>query len=183
MDQNEKIYMTPFDSMVSSQQMQTIKLLLPYVPPARQSFLAVYIKFMELSRTMEVFHNPGKNMHSQAFGKDSLSAAEILGNMKPYMPQGSSDTIDTILNILTTMEMVSTFQNSDMSGGEGGSGMDFNPMDLMKGMLSPEQQDMFDMYNAMFAENLQKGDDNNGHEHMDQQSGHEEYGSNENGTD
>lgn len=181
MDQNEKTFMTPFDSMVSTRQMQTMKLLIPYVPPARQRFLAVYIKFMELTRTMEVFHDPGHNIHSQGFEWEQLSAAEILGKIRPYMPEGSADTIDMILNILSMMEMASTFQNMDMSGGESGEG--FNPMDLMKGMLSPEQQDMFDMYNTMFAENLQKGDDNDGHGRMDESPGNEGYGSPETGTD
>lgn len=181
MDQNEKTYMTPFDSMVSTQQMQTIKLLLPYVPPARQRFLAVYVKFMELTRTIEVFHNPGHNIHSQGFESEQLSAADILGKIRPYMPEGSADTIDMILNILNMMDMASAFQNMDMSGNSSEGGL--NPMDLMKGMLSPEQQDMFDMYNAMFADTLQKGDDNNGNGRMDESPGNEGYGPAETGTD
>ena len=48
MEQKKTIPMTPFDSLISSEQLQMMKLMLPYMPPGTQKFFAFYIKFLEL---------------------------------------------------------------------------------------------------------------------------------------
>ena len=55
MEQKPPRLMTPFDSLITPPGLYTLKLLLPYTPPSAQHFLAVYIKFAELSYTMEHF--------------------------------------------------------------------------------------------------------------------------------
>ena len=45
---------------------------------------------------------------------------------------------------MSMMELFQSFQNSSDSDS------DFDPMSMMKEMLTPEQQNMFEMYNTMF---------------------------------
>ena len=52
MDQKPKL-MTPFDMLVSSSSLYTLKLMLPFAPASIQRSLAIYIKFSELKATME----------------------------------------------------------------------------------------------------------------------------------
>ena len=55
MDQKPKL-MTPFDMLVTSSSLYTLKLMLPFTPASMQRSLAIYIKFSELKSTMEHFY-------------------------------------------------------------------------------------------------------------------------------
>ncbi len=55
MDQKPKL-MTPFDMLVTSSSLYTLKLMLPFAPASIQRSLAIYIKFSELKATMEHFY-------------------------------------------------------------------------------------------------------------------------------
>ena len=55
MDQKPKL-MTPFDMLVTSSSLYTLKLMLPFAPASMQRSLAIYIKFSELKATMEHFY-------------------------------------------------------------------------------------------------------------------------------
>ena len=89
--------------------------------------------------------------------------------------------LDMIINIREMMSVMEMMQNSGSSE-DGGSALD--PMDILSGMLSPEQQEMFHMYSDMFSQaedHDQKGDSTDGR--MDEQPGNEEYRSGETGAD
>ena len=51
MEQKPKL-MTPFDMLVTSSSLYTLKLMLPFAPASMQRSLAIYIKFSELKATM-----------------------------------------------------------------------------------------------------------------------------------
>lgn len=201
--------MTPFDELVIPQQLHMLKLILPYTPSSNQQFLGVFIKFLELKETMAFFQNSGNPLHTQAFNRSSPpTAMEMLQEIKPYMPPKEAEMMDTFSNMMNIMEMVQMFQGSggdtggspfgdmsDMFSSFGGGSGGINPMDMMMGMLTPEQQNMFQMYNHMFEDEMnsnemgsnenstdpdgtkdsffEKGDDTD--ERMDEQSGNEEY--------
>ena len=141
--------MTPFDRLISSKDLQLMKLIIPYTPPANQHILAVFIKFLELNRTMKIFHQTRQSIHTQAFEKSISSPLDIVDEIRPYLSEAERTSIDSILNVFNMMQMLETMEK--MSGTE-----TFNPMDMVKEMLTPEQQTMFEMYNTMF----QESDDN-----------------------
>lgn len=129
--------MTPFDCRISNQALQMVKLLLPYFPPYSQRSLAVLIKFIELQSTLSSF---------RSFRTKSNSMNDILSEIHPYLSTSISETLDFMQNMMSILELFHTMneQSGDTPGG--------NPMDWMKQMLSPEQQEMFDFYNMMFSE-------------------------------
>lgn len=51
MEQKPKL-MTPFDMLVTSSSLYTLKLMLPFAPASMQRSLAIYIKFSELKATI-----------------------------------------------------------------------------------------------------------------------------------
>ena len=132
MEQNPPKPMTPFDNLVTPPFLYTLKLLLPYTPPSVQRFFGIYIKFLELRHTMEYF---------QGF---SSSPANIFEGLKPYMGPAEKEMM------VRGMQAMSDDASDSSSQG-------FNPMDMMKGMLSPEQQEMFEMYNTMFEQQFENG--------------------------
>lgn len=118
--------LTPFDKQTNTPALQMIKLLLPYLPPKNQRLLAIYIKFVEFQNTLASF---------RVFRTKKTSTEDILHDIRPYVPSDIFDSIDHIVNMMHMMEMMNT---SD-------------PSEMMKSMLTPEQQGMFEMYNAMFS--------------------------------
>lgn len=138
--------MTPFDRLISSKDLQLMKLIIPYTPPANQHLLAVFVKFLELNRTMNFFHQPRPNIHTQTFEKSFTSPLDIVDEIRPYLSEAERNSIDSVLNALNMIQMLEKMEK--MSGGDAG-----NPMDMVREMLTPEQQTMFEMYNTMFQEN------------------------------
>lgn len=150
---------TPFDHLVVPQQLQMMKLLLPYISTSNQSMLGIFIKFLELQHTIQYFQNPRSLLKMQAFEKKEFSFINILEEFLPYLDPKQGEMIHNMLNALQMMEM---FQNisdmPDMSAADSGG---FTPDMLMKNMLSPEQQEMFDFYSNMFSQGTGNAYDSN----------------------
>lgn len=138
--------MTPFDCRIATQSLQLTKLLIPYLPRETQRIMAIYVKFMEFQNTWSSFH---------AFKQKSYTTQDIFQDLRPYMPPSACDSIDNIMNMMSMMEMMQSMQNTD--SGES-SDFGFDPMQMMQGMLTPEQQEMFDMYNNMFDKEVKQND-------------------------
>lgn len=145
--------MTPFDRLISSTDLQLMKLIIPYTPLANQYILAIFVKFLELNRTIHFFHQTRPNIYAQTFEKSVSSPFDIIDEIRPYLSETERNSIDSILNVFNMMQMVETMEK--MSSQNNGQSEDepFNPMDMVKEMLTPEQQTMFEMYNTMFQEN------------------------------
>ena len=47
--------MTPFDDLVTSPELQIMKLLIPYAPASGRKMLAACVKIMELRETLHIF--------------------------------------------------------------------------------------------------------------------------------
>lgn len=174
--------MTPFDEWTVPNELHTLKLLLPYTPAASQPALGMLIKVIELQHTMEYFQTRKQDVQGQDFSKGFSSPMEMLGEIAPYLPPEQANMIDTFRNMMNIMEMVQmmqTFTDSDGTasaadpddsnaaasaahsgqngekddfGMSGSSGGGFDPMNLVMGMLSPKQQEMFEMYQTMFSD-------------------------------
>ncbi len=131
--------MTPFDELVISPDLQILKLLLPYTPPEQQEFLGVFIKLFELKETVRFFINAKNNLlPSPSWNYFSPSGTEFLNAMKPYISPSKVELLDTFSTILSALE----------------SGDDFSPIECMMGMLTPDQQNMYEMYSEMFDNDM-----------------------------
>ena len=124
--------LTPFDLRTNNPSLQMIKLLIPYLPPKNQRILAIYIKFIELQNTLSSF---------RIFKNRTHSTEQMLNEIRPYLPSDIFDSIDNILNMMNIMEMMKSMSETNSS----------DSSEILKNMLSPEQQSMFDMYNTIFS--------------------------------
>ena len=134
--------MTPFDCRIATQSLQLTKLLIPYLPRETQRIMAIYVKFMEFQNTWSSF---------RAFKQKSYTTQDIFQELRPFMPPSASESIDNLMNMMSMMEMMQSMQEMQDTDSETTSGFGFDPMQMMQGMLTPEQQGMFDMYNTMFS--------------------------------
>lgn len=125
MDRTPPGPMTPFDELVTTPQLQMIKLLLPFAPEPGRRPMALVIKFLELKNTVSLFQNRRFCLTAQSVSSDSDNVLDFIELLKPYLGSEMSDMIDLILNMKTL------FASGDLSP------------DLFMGMMSPEQQDLF----------------------------------------
>ncbi len=112
--------MTPFDQSISTHSLHMLKLLIPFLPPQSQRMIAIYVKFLEFQNTLTYFHR----MQQKSFD-----------DLKGYLPRSAVESFDNIMNMINMMNMFQEMQ-----------GEEFDPMSMMADMLTPEQQDMFQMY-------------------------------------
>lgn len=124
--------LTPFDNQLNNPSLQMIKLLIPYLPQKNQRILAIYIKFIEFQNTLSSF---------RVFRTKKHSAEDMLNEIRPYLPSEVFNSIDQILNMVNMMEMIKNMSDESNS----------DPTEMLKNMLTPEQQSMFEMYNTMFS--------------------------------
>lgn len=168
--------MTPFDELTSNQTLLMLKLMLPYTPADGQHMLGVLIRFMELQQTISYFHGFPSKLSAQT--QAPPSPADLLQDLLPYLPEEEAQTLEQMSGMMQMMEMMQSMQSASSEAGnpQGSS----SPMDMMMGMLSPDQQEMFQAYNSMFSDTMNqmnsqemKGDEEN--ERMDEPSGNEKY--------
>ena len=182
MDKNLPGPMTPFDELVTSPELQIMKLMIPYAPASGRQMLAACVKVMELRETIRIFSGGRGVIRAQMLGEEEHpSPIDILNSFRPYLKPREAAALDMVINLKEMMAVMEMMQNSGSSE-DGGSALD--PMDILSGMLSPEQQEMFHMYSDMFSQaedHDQKGDSTDGR--MDEQPGNEEYRSGETGAD
>lgn len=161
MNPSESDKMTPFDSLISPRQLQLLKLFIPYIPIKSQRMLAVYAKFMELKYTLQFFQGFQKDIHAQTCPNPISSPFDMLDEIRPYLSEDEQNRLDSFANLLSMMELVSSLQTFSDPGCKNSDMGKANPMDIMKEMLSPEQQEMFEAYSSMFQGNVQDTDSGN----------------------
>ena len=155
MERRPPLPMTPFDTLVTSSELQMMKLMIPYTPSSYQGFLAFYIKFIELQNTIRYFGVFTGGKQKEPFFKRPASSMDILDDLRPYMGK-DSETIDMILSAMNMMDMMKGMDMPDMSN-----------MGDLSGMM-----DMMNMFNNN-ENNDQKGNDED--ERVDESSSNEEY--------
>lgn len=155
-----------FDALYTNNQIQKLKVLLPYLEPSMQKHMAIYIKYMELQYTMDLFRkHPFHVCSSNSTPKPDMK--KLCHDLKPYCTEAEAKHLEQMASIFQTMEMyqemtqtMNTMQElfPDMGAGLfGASGSndsgtnsaampDSSMESLLMGMLSPEQKAMFEAF-------------------------------------
>ena len=114
MNQQDSTPMTGLDQMVSDDQLQILKAIIPYVSPHGQRFLSIYSKVRELHNTMNLMPNQGEEM--RIGGSDSASSLQpldILNEIRPFCSKSAQQNIDQVIQIFAMLQMAELFQDPD----------------------------------------------------------------------
>lgn len=155
-----------FDALYTTNQIQKLKVLLPYIEPSMQKHLAVYIKYMEFQYTLNY-----TKRHPTTLSGCGLSQPEkpdlrkLCKELSIYSTPEEIRQLEQIQNLLQTFETVQEmtqtmnamkeiFPDLSMDGLAGqfsGSSDDSQNaaspmMDMLMSMLTPEQREMFEMF-------------------------------------
>ncbi|HJA94555.1 MAG TPA: hypothetical protein H9717_15825 [Candidatus Eisenbergiella merdipullorum] len=157
-----------FDALYTTNQIQILKILLPFCPSETRKSLVVMIRFLELQYALAfVRSNP------ECFRDPPIpfSLNEIYEKISSYCPPQLRSMLEQIRSMQNAMQMyeemkqvMELFGGTDQDG-EGKEGQDkegqdaaspdeaFDPMSMLMGMLSPSQKEMFQMFQSEFKEN------------------------------
>lgn len=158
-----------FDALYTTNQIQKLKVLLPYIEPSMQKHLAVYIKYMEFQYTLNY-----TKRHPTTLSGCGLSQPEkpdlrkLCKELSLYSTQDEIRQLEQIQNIIQTFETVQEmtqtmnamqeiFPDLSMDGlsgqfssSDGGASQEGNTsfpmMDMLMNMLTPEQREMFEIF-------------------------------------
>lgn len=174
-----------FDALYTTNQIQKLKVLLPYIEPSMQKHLAIYIKYMEFQYTLNYVKR-----HPFTLSGCSLSQPpkpdfrKLCKELCLYSTPEEIRQLEQIQNILQTMETVQEmsqtmnamqeiFPDLSMEGMTGFPDFGFSQTDsneapsqasassgspmlsMIMNMLTPEQREMYEM----FERSSQDGDD------------------------
>lgn len=149
--ENENDSIVLFDTLFTTNHLQILKALVPYLEPPMQKQMAIYIKYSEFQYTLSYY----KDRHAQiagcsAFERKNFDFPEFYNCIKGYCTEDERQKLEQIANMMNAMagykEMMSMMEMMQQMSSETG---DSDPMDMIKNMLSPEQQAMFDMFQNM----------------------------------
>ncbi len=130
---------TAFDTLYTSNQMQMLKVVLPFMQENIQRFIVIYIKFSELMIALRF-------AKSIADGTLPVRKETDISNMLKYLSPYLSDSERDMMNQFSSMqENMEQFKQMSammqMMNDMGGS-----PEDALQGFLSEEQMAMFKMF-------------------------------------
>ena len=149
-----------FDTLYTTNHMKILKLLLPYLEIETQKKLADFIKWQELLFTLKFLKQYSASLYSPDIKtKKELDLMTLLPILTPYCSESEKSILSQFSQMQNIMHMMEEMQQympmiqqlmSSMSGGNEMGGMlgsgDNNMMDMLKNMMSEEQQAMFSMF-------------------------------------
>ena len=94
-----------FDTLFCTNHIQMLKVMLPYMDNQTQKSMAIYIKFLELSYTLEYFRKHPYPLCGCVEREETPDLFKMCSELLPYCTEGEKAQIEQIQNILRSMEM------------------------------------------------------------------------------
>lgn len=131
MDSNEQNHrqnkVIAFDTLFSTNHIQMLKVILPYMDNQTQKSMAVYIKFLELSYTIEFYKKHPYPVCGCMQKEAAPDMYEMCSELLPYCTENEKQQLEQLRNMFKTMEMYKEMSQT---------------MDMMKDVF-PEMGNLF----------------------------------------
>ena len=139
-----------FDALYTNNQIQKLKVLLPYIEPSMQKHLAVYIKYMELQYTLTYTRKHPTTLCGCGLSQpEKPDLRKLCKELSLYSSPEEIRQLEQVENMLQTFETVQEMTQTmsamqeifpDMHMDSGDSAP---MMDMLMNMLTPEQAEMY----------------------------------------
>lgn len=159
METSDHSKVAAFDTLFSTNHIQMLKVMLPYMDNQTQKSLAVTIKFLELNYTIEYYKKNPYPLCGCMEKEDSPDMKKLCSELLPYCTDNERKQIEQIQNLLQsmemykemskTMELMKDFIPDTAFSSEGFPKSDetgFDMMSMLMNMLTPEQKQMFELF-------------------------------------
>ena len=94
---------TAFDALFTNNQIQKLKILISYVDSPMQRQLAIYIKFLELQHTMELFRRSPQLTVSPASQEGPPDPARLCQEILPYCSPKEQSQLNQFASMFQAM--------------------------------------------------------------------------------
>lgn len=159
MEQKDTNQIQAFDTLFSNNHIQMLKILLPYMDNQTQKQLAVYIKFLELKCAFSFYQKQPFPLCGCMEQETSKHPELIIRKLLPLCTATEKKELEQILSILQsinqyqelqkTMEFMKEFMPEANSENKDPFNCESDMNSILMNLLSPEQQEMFQMFSAM----------------------------------
>lgn len=159
MEANDRSKVAAFDTLFSTNHIQMLKVMLPYMDNQTQKSLAVYIKFLELNYTIEYYKKNPYPLCGCTERESTPDIKKMCAELLPYCTEHERKQLEQIRSLLQgmemykemskTMELMKDFMPDNAFSDEGSPQSDqagFDMMSMLMNMLTPEQKQMFDLF-------------------------------------
>lgn len=102
---------TPFDYMTQSRQLQMLKTTLPYLRESQKKQFAIFIKYMELQNTIQVFSQEEKVLSMCSVDEEKNTTVSLLNDLRQFCTEKEQETLDTLVNLFSMLETYETIFN------------------------------------------------------------------------
>ena len=113
MDKTAHSPMTPLDCIVSDDQMQMLKTILPYLPPAQAKLLAILTKWQELTRVLEMYPDQTDTLQAMSMSFKPPDETQLLDELKLYGGKKGKQLADGVTQMLDMFQLISLMQVMD----------------------------------------------------------------------
>ncbi len=147
-----------FDRLYTTNHIQILKVLLPFVDPSAQKNMIILIKFLELQYTLSYIGQSGAlgaaSRQTHPGGSAPFDIVQIFEQIRNFCTPTEQAVLEQLANLKKGMEMyremTELMQMFSQSAPEGAPDMTpgADPMDLLRGMLSDEQQALFERFQS-----------------------------------
>lgn len=125
---------TDFDRQILGNKLTIIKLLIPYIDSERQMLFALIIRIIEFKMTLDFYRDNSMFLKNT---KKAFSVDDILSDILEQSSPETKKMYSTFKTFMKMSETMDTLNTSDSS------------VDMLKGMLTKEQQDMYEKYSQL----------------------------------
>ena len=180
MDFSERDRVFAFDTLFTTNQIQKLKVFMSFLDHKWQKHLAIYIKYLELQYTISLSKRHSFHINDGCEKDNSGDFQALITALIPYSDEKDRKILEQFAGMIRTMEMFQQlapmmdmmkqimpdmadnngmFGNlgnlfgglGNMGGNNGGEDMIMN---MLMGMMTPEQMKMYEMFNE--EENLKE---------------------------
>lgn len=139
--------LTDFDSLTFSHSLQMLKAALPYMNNSEQKTFTIFIKIYELRNALSLIQEEDNQLTACSEDTDGNQTLNMLTHIREFGNEKEKEFIDLFINFNQAFQLFSSYRAS-MPEGEPESNSMF---DMLKNLLTPEQQAAFDSYSQIFA--------------------------------
>ena len=104
--EQETIAQTMLDQLVTDENFQMLKALIPYLSFSGQRILAAYAKTQELCNTLQLFSRPQNDM--QICSSRPTDPMELLNDIRKFSYGENRKQLDQAVNMFAMLEMLMT---------------------------------------------------------------------------
>lgn len=101
---SQEQYITEYDELVQTRELQMLKSLLPFANIRSQMPLAILIQSMEFRNTIQMFQNNANALSACSIQNEPDKRNAMLQTLRRFCTPKEKETIDTLLNIMYMME-------------------------------------------------------------------------------